>query len=302
MKNLPFAILLSTLICLSHAYGQLPETPPEGKIYHYKDEGGKRSEIEIHFPAGHNVSKSRVPGIIMFHGGGWKRGDRKQFRFLCHYFAQRGLVAATAHYELANRAALKKGAFPSPKRVCIRDAKSAIRWFKQNADELGIDPERIIGGGGSAGAHIVLLATLNPGLNHPDDPRNIDTSVQAYLLFNPALKTSQDRKDAEVYLEAHLKRDIPPMVVFWGTNDNWLKGWKNAYEAMEALGASSSVEWWTAVGEGHAFFNNEPWKSLTLIQADRFLVKHGLLDGLPILSTDAFDQVLLKGPQPRVKN
>ena len=59
----------------------------------------------------------------------------------------------------------------STKRVCIPDVKIAIRWFKQHAIELGLDPDRIVAGGGSAaGGHISLLGTTNPGLNNPSDP------------------------------------------------------------------------------------------------------------------------------------
>ena len=83
----------------------------------------------------------------MFHGGGWGSGSRAQFADQCRYFADRGLVTATVTYQLA-----KKGKKPnhSRKRVCIIDAKSAIHWYKENAQELGIDLERIIAGGGSA--------------------------------------------------------------------------------------------------------------------------------------------------------
>lgn len=297
-KNSVVLLPLALVFLSASGFSQLPEAPPEGKIYNYKAESGKRGEIEIHFPADHDPSQ-KVPGIIMFHGGAWKGGNREQFRDLCHYFASRGLVAATAHYRLASKKDLQdRSANPSPKRQCITDAKSAIRWFKQNADELGIDPDRVIGGGGSAGAHVALLATLNPGLNDPADPDEIDTSVVAYLLFNPAFKPAADRNDPEVNIEEHLRANMAPAVAFWGTDDNWLVGWNKAFEKMKALGIDSKVTWWTAVGEGHAFFNKEPWKSLTLIEADRFLVQQGLLKGEPTLQSPESGESLVQGPQP----
>ena len=78
------------------------------------------------------------------------------------YFSSRGLVCATAEYRMLGKgesAKLPKG--ESRKRVCVTDAKGAIRWFKQHAGELGIDPNRIITGGGSAGGHIT------PGHHEP---------------------------------------------------------------------------------------------------------------------------------------
>ena len=84
----------------------------------------------------------------MFHGGGWSSGDKAQFRYLCHYFASRGIVSATANYQLAPKKGKQSGKGSgkgadkaSIKRVCVTDAKSAIRWYKQNAGELGIDPQ-----------------------------------------------------------------------------------------------------------------------------------------------------------------
>ena len=150
-------------------------------------------------------------------------GSRVAFSYQCDYFASRGMAAATVTYRLRtkeDRAALTGG--QSTKRVCIPDVKSAIRWFKQHAKELGVDPNRIVAGGGSAGGHISLLGTTNPGLNDPNDPKGIDTSVAAYVLFNPALSKS-DAKDPDVDFLRHLKAGFGPALVFFGSKDPWLK-------------------------------------------------------------------------------
>ena len=170
----------------------------------------------------------------------------------------------------------------SSKRVCIPDVKSAIRWFKQHAKELGVDPSRIVAGGGSAGGHISLLGTTNPGLNDPNDPKGIDTSVAAYVLFNPALSKS-DAKDPDVDFMQHLKADFGPAIVFFGSEDKWMvNGWTPAATKMKSLGITS-VDMRIAEGESHAFFNKQPWKDITLIAADRFLKKLGYIKGEPTL-------------------
>ncbi|HEY1080883.1 MAG TPA: alpha/beta hydrolase [Prosthecobacter sp.] len=265
-----------------------------GKPYVYKTSAGEPRHMEIYFPPGHNAATAKVPGLILFHGGGWTGGSLSQFRTACAYFASRGLVCATVDYQMLSKADVKKRpAGESHKRVCITDAKSAIRWFKQKAPELGLDPQRIITGGGSAGGHISALATLNPGLNDPADAADMDTRVVAYLWFNPAF-TADDQADPEVNVLPFLKADLAPAIAFFGTKDPWKKGWDTVQQRVKSLG-SSSTELWLAEGQSHSFFNKGPWQRATLIAADRFLVKHGLLSGEPALLAPESGEKLVPG-------
>lgn len=257
--------------------------PPPGKPYVYKQSAGKPRQMEIYFPPNHDPAKAKVPGLILFHGGGWSGGTLAQFRTACAYFASRGLVCATAEYQMLSAKEgqqLPQG--ETRKRVCITDAKSAIRWFKQHAGELGIDPQRIITGGGSAGGHVSVLATTNPGLNDPADPKDFDTRVAAYLLFNPAFALD-DSNDAEVDVQRYLKPEFAPAIVFFGVADNWKAGWDIAHAKLNTLG-NSTTDLQLAAGQAHGFFNKDPWRTVTLIAADRFLVKLGLLAGEPTLT------------------
>ncbi len=264
---------------------------PEGKTYVYKISAGVERKMEIFFPHNHDPAKSKVPGVILFHGGGWQGGDLSQFRFAAAYFASRGLVCATAEYQMLGKTGVEKLApGESKKRACVTDAKSAIRWFKKNAPELGIDPTHIITGGGSAGGHISALATLNPGLNDPADPKDIDTSVVAYLWFNPAFDDS-DKTDPEIDILTHLKADLPPAIVFFGDKDAWKKGWDVAHAKWKTLG-TKTIDLQIAPGQGHSFFNKDPWRTVTLIAVDEFLVKHGFLTGKATLTAPATGEKL----------
>jgi acetyl esterase len=286
--------LLVPFAALPAASKRADETPP-GKAYTYKQSAGQPRVMEIYFPPNHDPAKSNVPGVILFHGGGWSGGDLSQFRKACHYLASRGLVTATVNYQMLTKAAAAK--LPqgeTRKRVCITDTKSAIRWFKQHAAELGIDSHRIITGGGSAGGHISALATLNPGLNDPADPRDIDTSVVAYLWFNPAF-SPDDSQDTEVDVLRYLRKDVAPAIAFFGTKDTWLKGWDAAQTKLKSLG-STTAELWLADGQAHSFFNKDPWQTLTLIAADRFLVQQGFLKGESTLISPASGEKLFRRP------
>jgi len=281
-------LVLGAFSCLTNSARS--DDIPEGEIYSYKEEDGVTREMEIYFPKDHDAATESVPGIIMFHGGGWGGGKRDQFRYLCHYFAKRGLVAATVSYRLATKAGNGEG---SRKRVCITDAKSAIRWYKQHAKKLGIDAQRIIAGGGSAGGHVSLLATTNPELNDPHDNREYDTSVVAYLLFNPALGMA-DAKDSEVDFLQHIRPDFPPAIVFFGSEDEkWLKGWNAAHTKMQSLDIRS-VELWIAEAQEHSFFNKQPWQDMTIRASDEFLKALGLIKGEPTLMLPKTPEKLVK--------
>jgi acetyl esterase len=244
------------------------------------------------------VKSAKVPGLILFHGGGWSGGTLSQFRSFCAYMATRGLVCATAEYQMLSAAeSAKLPAGVSKKRVCITDAKSAIRWFKQQAKEFGMDADRIITGGGSAGAHLSALATLNPGLSDPKDNQEVSLEVVAYLWFNPAFAVN-DHQDAEVDILKHLKAAQPPTLVFFGTDDKqWLEGWNVAYAKWKSLG-TTSINYQMAPGQKHGFFNQPPWQVVTWIAADQFLVKLGLISGKPTLAAPATGIELKPAPNP----
>lgn len=287
--------LLSPATAAAPARKGLGAEDPAGEVRVYKHSAGKPRQLELYFPPNHDLAKAKVPGLILFHGGGWGGGSLGQFRAACAYFASRGLVCATAEYRMlskAEAAALPAG--ETRKRVCITDAKSAIRWFKQQAPQLGVDPARVITGGGSAGGHISLLALLQPGLDDPADPAGIDTSVVAYVGFNPAF-APDDAKDPEVDVLRFLKKDLPPAIVFFGDKDTWKPGWDAAHAKLRELG-NTTTELWIAEGQAHSFFNKDPWRSSTLRAADAFLQKLGLLQGPPTLAEPA--EAVLKRAAP----
>ena len=179
MKYSLVAVLILLVLAVSASAqdhgGLIGADAPAGKPYIYKQSLGEPREMEIFFPPNHDPAKSRAPSLILFPGGNWVGGSLAQFRVACAYFASRGMVFATANYRMLTKDEAKK--LPpgeSRKRVCVTDAKSAIRWFKQQARELGFNPERLVVGGASAGGHISALATLNPKLNDPSDLEDLE--------------------------------------------------------------------------------------------------------------------------------
>lgn len=97
------------------------------------------------------------PAILIIHGGGWSAGSKNDmvYRTLMIDYAMKGYVVCNMNYRLVQEA---------PLPACIEDVQAAVRWMKSNAQQLGIDPQRIGTYGHSAGGHLSLMAGLTAGV------------------------------------------------------------------------------------------------------------------------------------------
>ena len=136
----------------------------------------------IYEPKGHKAGAKR-PAIVFFFGGGGRGGTPRQFLEHCRYLASKGMVAMTADYRVSSR----QGTKPVH---CVRDGKSAVRWIRQNADRLGIDPDRVAAGGGSAGGHVAACTGTLPKYDEPDEDANVSSVPDAMVLYNPVISTA----------------------------------------------------------------------------------------------------------------
>src|SRR5262249_22791415 len=144
------------------------------------------SELRLHiFNPQNRGTVTAIPAIVFFFGGGWTNGTVTQFIPQSKHLAQRGMIAIVADYRVFGRH--KTSAFEA-----IADAKSAIRWVRAHATELGIDPNRIAAGGGSAGGHIALSAAVLDQFDDMNEDRRVSSKPNALVLFNPAVDTSPE--------------------------------------------------------------------------------------------------------------
>jgi len=88
-----------------------------------------------------------LPVVLWVHGGGWRNGS-KDAPNRAVGLVRRGYALASVGYRLSPEAI-----FPA----AIEDCKAAVRWVRANADEHGLDPDRIGAWGSSAGGHLVAL-------------------------------------------------------------------------------------------------------------------------------------------------
>jgi len=235
-------------------------------------------EIVVHFPPGWKAADKR-PAIVFFFGGGWTGGRIQQFEPQANHLASRGMVAARADYRVKSR----HGVTP---KECVEDAKSAIRWVRKNAAKLGIDPDRIVAAGGSAGGHIAACTALTPGLDAEGEDTKVSSKPNALVLFNPVLRfdgipqlieriNNDEALGKAISPTLHLKKDSPPTLILFGTADRLLAMGEEFMKKSKELG--HRAELFTAEGQPHGFFNRPPWLEKTTQRMDEFLVSIGCL-------------------------
>jgi acetyl esterase/lipase len=91
--------------------------------------------------------------VVMIHGGGWDGGDRTQLADANHRLAARGYAVAAISYRLAPRHRWPAAA---------EDVVAGIVYLRAHATELGIDPERLVLFGRSAGGQLATAVGYRP--------------------------------------------------------------------------------------------------------------------------------------------
>lgn len=270
-------IALSLLICFSIPAFTRAQAPVQMV---YKTIDSTRLALNIFYPP--NYKKGQVlPAIVLFFGGGWINGSVKQMEPQAKHFAEvDGMIAITADYRVASRQ--KTTPFDA-----VRDAKSAIRFVRSKAADLGIDPKRLAAGGGSAGGHIAAAADLTD-LEEPNEDKLISARPDALVLFNPVFNNGPDNYGYERignrYLEIspfhNIKKGAAPTIAFFGTKDKYVPvATAELYkQVMEANGSRCDLFFYE--DQNHGFFNykagtDNKYFNLTMQEADKFLKSLG---------------------------
>ena len=270
---------------------------PGSRAEVYKTIGDVKLKIYIYEPKGHKAGAKR-PAIVFFFGGGWRGGTPRQFLEHCRYLASKGMVAMTADYRVSSR----QGTKPVH---CVRDGKSAVRWIRQNADRLGIDPDRVAAGGGSAGGHVAACTGTLPKHDEPGEDAKVSSVPNAMVLFNPVLITAEaeglktfggDRleklkarlgvEDPKTMSPYHnIRKSLPPTLVLHGKGDTTVPYSTAEAYVKEATKTGLRAELAGYDGMPHGFFNfgrrDNKMFLATVTRMHEFLGSLGYVKGKP---------------------
>jgi len=258
----------------------------------YKTVNGHELYVDV-FYASEARSKTNNPAIAYFHGGGWVFGSPSEFHGACRRYAAKGFVTFSFQYRLSIKG---DGSYPHPDITLVesvKDARSAVRWLRENAQDLRIDPEKIVVSGQSAGGQLTWSTALCDGINEATDNMEISPVPNLMLLYSSAYNTVEawidnimgDRRQ-EIWSVSpyhNLKSGLPPALAFHGREDcmvlfysvEFFK-WKteqlgNPFTLIIIEGSDHYL------GEGNeqyaGYFDEEILK-----RTDEFLAEHGFME------------------------
>lgn len=251
----------------------------------YKTVGKTKLNLYVFTPPDHKLSDKR-PAIVFFFGGGWNGGSPSQFYPHCDYLASRGMVAMSAEYRVKSRN-------KTTPRECVTDGKSAVRWIREHAKEIGVNPQQIVAGGGSAGGHVAAATGTTKGFEEEGENLSISSRPDALVLFNPVYDNGPSGYGyarVKEYWKGispmhNIDEATPPTIVFLGTEDKLIpvKTARDYKRLMEEKGRRCDLHLYE--GQPHGFFNYRQRKNYTktVMETDRFLASLGYLKGEPTL-------------------
>ena len=225
------------------------------------DDDDRRNLADVYIPAG----EGPFPGVVMIHGGAWMAGSKTHMGRHALVLADAGYVVTSINYRLA-----PKYTFPAQ----IDDCKTAVRWFRENAERFKLDPNKVGAYGYSAGAHLAtLLGTTDAedglegvdvkadapttrlqavvGGGTPCDFRGLPRRSRSLAFFLGGSRAEKPEVYDLASPAAHLTKDDPPTLFFHGTGDKVVPivGASTMNAEMEKLGIQTEL--FKLAGKGH---------------------------------------------------
>ncbi len=259
----------------------------------YKQVDDQLLSVDVFYP-NELPENQQFPAIAFFHGGGWVFGSREEFHGACERYAKKGFVTFSFQYRLSIN---EDGSYPNPDISpieSVKDARSAIRWLREHAGELNIDPNKIIVSGQSAGGQLALSTALMDNINEQSDDPDVSPEPNALLLYSSCVNTMEawidhimsDRRDQIWSISPYhnLKPGMPPILAFHGEADCMVLFYTIQFFNTKMKDLGNSYELVTLPGRDHYLGENADPKYARyfdeeiLERSDAFLEQLGYME------------------------
>lgn len=218
-----------------------------------------RQAYDVYFPDGVGGVKNpssckgrKYPALIFFHGGSWRDGDKASYAFVGRAFARRGFFTFVVDYRKA-----PANIFPD----FVADAARAIATIHRSLPEYDCaDPDRLFVMGHSAGAHIAMLAALDPQWLAANDANpsiiagviGLAGPYDFYPFTGKEAKAALGHwpRPAETQPITYARADAPPLLLLTGDADTTVKprNSRALADKVTALGGQAQLKLYPGVG------------------------------------------------------
>lgn len=196
------------------------------------------------------------PILVYFHGGGYSSGsNRNEGRVLLHRLAVQGWTCISATYRLQPDAGFTDH---------LDDARTVLRWARDNSEIHGGDVTRIVMAGSSAGAHMTATTALAPPSSAEAVPR-----IAAAVCLYPWIGRYFGRGEDESQPSTPLALDpstAPPIFIAHGDHDSWVpvEEARALYDHIRT--GSPNTTWYVELpGAQHAFDALFSWRNAAIV-------------------------------------
>ncbi|MBI4909486.1 MAG: alpha/beta hydrolase [Acidobacteria bacterium] len=247
---------------------------------------GIQLKLDLYIP----YDRKPGPTIVYIHGGGWQTGSKEQYVLWYLPYLQLGYRIAAVQYRLSGVAAAP---------AAVEDCRCAFRWIARNGEKYGIDRNRLVLTGGSAGGHLALLTAMldesfDAGCKDDGPAPKARAVINYYGATDMAQLLGEDRPYLQRWFRGpgdakELARRIspltwvsagsPPVLTLHGDADGSIP-YSHAtrlHEALSKAGVPNQLA--TISGGAHG---RHTWSDTDTIRVQRaiesFLKKHGALE------------------------
>lgn len=213
--SVAFLVILSAGLSSQERYSESMFDEISMETYTYATKNGENLKLDVYLPG--NDSETERATIIYVHGGGFSSGQRdgEKIKQFCNNLAGYGYVVASISYRLTRKD--KESAFGCNCKAedklntfisALQDVQDATFFLIQNREQFGVDPQKIILSGSSAGAEAVLNAAYMPPMCY-----GLDSGPVSYAGVIGMAEAIPDT--VVIYDESAV-----PSMFFHGTDDN----------------------------------------------------------------------------------